>query len=113
MGNCGNCGSCSGCAKSLELTQAELEMLDKLSQFAFLPVCRKVDDMTPVYFEDADYSTGEYSIILQLLEQKRLISIDYSSAIGPVQPGYPVGGSIGLTERGQLVVEQLQLQGLQ
>ncbi len=113
MGNCGNCAACSGCAKSLELTGAEIEMLDKLAQFAFLPVCRKADDMTPMYFEDADYTTEEYSIILQLLEQKRLISIDYGKALEPVQPGYPVGGSVGLTERGQLVVEQLQLQGVQ
>ncbi len=113
MGNCGNCANCSGCANTLELTQAELEMLDKLSQFAFLPVCRKADDMTPVYFEDTDYSAEEYSVILQLLEQKRLVSIDYDKPIAPPRPGYPVCGSVGLTQRGQLVIEQLELQGVQ
>ncbi len=113
MGQCGNCASCGGCKGSLELTKAELELLDKLSQFAFLPVCRKADDMTPMYLEDEDYTREEYSIILQLLEQKRLISIDYDKPLGSKNPAYPVGGSMALTQRGQTVVEQIDLQGVQ
>ncbi len=67
--------------------------------------------MTPMFFEDGDYTVGEYSLILQLLEQKRLISIDYDRPIGKPRADYPVCGSFALTERGQLVVEQLQIQG--
>ncbi len=88
-------------------------MLDKLARFAFLPVCRKADDMTPVYLEDEDYTQAEYSIVLQLLEQKRLISIDYDKPLGTNNAAYPVGGSIGLTQRGQLVVEQIDLRGVE
>ncbi len=111
MPDCENCKGCGGCS-SLELTQAEVELLDTLAQFAFLPVFRKREDMTPVYLEEQNYSLEEYSVILQLLEQKRLVSIDYGKAFGPAPGEYPVGGSVGLTQRGQMVVEQLQLQGI-
>ncbi len=113
MSHCGKCEACGGCAATLELTQAEVEMLDKLAQFAFLPVFRRASDMTPMYFEDQDYSLEDYSVILQLLEKKMLISIDYDKALSPAPAEFPVGGSMALTQRGQLVLEQLQLQGLQ
>ncbi len=88
-------------------------MLDLFSQFAFLPVCRRPDDMVPVYPDGDGRSREEYSVILLLLEQKRLISIDYDKPIGAGTPQYPVVGSAALTQRGQLVVEQLQLVGIQ
>ena len=112
-----NCASCAGCAGVLELTEGEIEMLLDLGQFAFLPVARKADDMKPVYLEETARSMDEYSLILQCLEQKRLISLDYDKPMGNVDMSayrsYPVHGSMALTERGQTVVEMLERQGIQ
>ena len=112
----GNCGSCGGCAKQLELTTGEIRMLQTLEQIPFLPVARRADDMGPIYLEETDYSREEYSLILQCLEQKGLISLDYDrplanfdhSAYAP----WPVRGSMALTARGQSVVELLSIQGI-
>ena len=117
MSNCsGNCGSCGGCAKELVLAKQEADMLYTLGQFSFLPVARKADDMTPVYLEDTRYSREEYSLILQCLEKKQLISIDYDAPLADADmsaySGYPVHGSFALTQRGQQVLELLELQGL-
>jgi len=112
----GNCGSCGGCAKELVLTQPEIAMLKKLGQIPFWPVARKADDMTPIFLEDQDYSTQEYSLILQLLEKKGLIDLDYNKPLSgfsmDAYKGYPVHGSMALTARGQSVLELLELQGL-
>ena len=117
MANCnGNCGGCTGCAKQLSLTEGELHILKSLGQIPFLPVARKADDMTPVYLEDTDYSKEDYSLILQVLEKKNLISIDYDPLPGAdmsAYKGYPVHGSMALTARGQTVVELLDLQGIE
>ena len=117
MGNCnGNCGGCTGCAKQLSLTEGELHILKSLGQIPFLPVARKADDMTPVYLEDNAYSQEDYSLILQVLEKKNLISIDYDPLPGAdmsAYKGYPVHGSMALTARGQTVVELLDLQGIE
>ena len=65
MGNCnGNCGSCSGCARELVLTEKEIVFLRDLGQIPFLPVARKMGDLTPVYLEDDCYNPEEYSLIL-------------------------------------------------
>ena len=117
MAHCnGNCGSCSGCAKELLLSQPELDMLRLLAQVAFLPVARKADDMIPVYLEDDAHSPEEYSLILQVLEKKALIDIDYRQPLKGFDmasyTGYPVHGSFALTARGQQVVEMLEIQGL-
>ena len=116
MGKCNhNCASCSGCAGVLELTQGEIEMLLELGQFAFLPVARKADDMKPVYLEETERSAEEYSLILQCLEKKQLIRIDYdqplSGADMSAYKGYPVHGSMALTARGQTVLDLLDRQG--
>ena len=111
-----NCGSCGGCAKELVLTEAEISMLHKLGQIPFWPVARKADDMTPIFLEDADYTPADYSLILQLLEKKGLVDLDYSKPLSgfdmAAYKGYPVHGSIALTARGQSVLELLELQGL-
>ena len=117
MGNCsGNCGSCGGCAKELVLTQKEVDMLCTLGQFPFLPVARKADDMTPIYLEDDACTREEYSLILQVLEKKALISIDYDKPLPGADmsayKGYTVHGSIALTARGQAVLEMLDIQGI-
>ena len=117
MAECGgNCGNCGGCAKELVLTEAEICVLNMLGQFPFLPVARRADDMTPIYLEDTRYSREKYSLILQCLEKKALISIDYDAPlIGADMSAYkdlPVHGSFALTERGQQVLEMLELQGI-
>lgn len=117
-GGCGgNCGSCGGCAKALELTQMEIDFLEKLGQIPFLPVARRADDMVPVYLEDRDYTREEYSLILQCLEKKGLVSMDYDKPLGlfddSTYRAYPVRGSMALTERGHTVLELLETQGIQ
>ena len=113
----GNCASCSGCAGALELTQQEIAMLQTLGQYSFLPVARRPDDMNPVYLEDSAYSKEEYSLILQCLEKKNLINISYDRALPGADmsayKGYPVHGSIALTERGYSVLDILETQGIQ
>ena len=115
-GNCnGNCGNCGGCARELLLTDGEIRILLDLAQLAFLPVARRPEDMTPVYLEDSLYSKETYSLILQCLEQKGLISIDYdkplSGACMAAYKGYSVHGSMALTQRGQSVIDLLETQG--
>ena len=116
MGCNHNCGSCSGCAKVLELTEGEIAMLRSLGQYAFLPIARRADDMVPVYLEDDRYAKEEYSLILQVLEQKGLISLDYDKALPHADmtayADYPVKGSMALTARGQTVVEMLEISGI-
>lgn len=115
--NCGgNCGSCGGCASALELTVGEIHILQELGQYSFLPVARRADDMVPVYLEDQQYSREEYSLILQVLEKKDLIDLDYfaplTGADMSAYGAYPVHGSMALTKRGQTVLELLELQGI-
>lgn len=104
---CGSCGSCGG--NSLELTAEELDILRQLGQIPFLPVGRKADEMTPIYPEDSAW-------ILQCLEKRELISIDYDVPLkGFHDPKYdacPVKGSFALTARGQQVLDILEIQGL-
>lgn len=113
-GGCDNCGSCGGCAKELVLTPGEVHLLQELGQYSFLPVARKADDYTPVYKEDAAFTPEEYSLIIPILEKKQLIYLDYTPLPGAdmsAYTGYPVHGSMGLTQRGQQVLELLELQG--
>ena len=116
MGCNGNCGSCGGCAKELTLTPQEILVLRKLGQIPFLPVARRADDMTPVYLEDNDCTRKEYSLVLQLLEHKALISIDYRAPLKGMDmsayKGFPIHGSFALTERGQSVLDMLEIQGI-
>jgi len=112
----GNCGSCGGCARELTLTEGELHLLDTLSEIPFLPVARKMGDLDPVYLEENRYSVEEYSLILQCLEKKGLISLDYDKPLknfdASAYAAYPISGSMALTQRGQQVVEMLERQGL-
>ena len=121
MSNCnscsGGCGGCSGCSGALELTVGEIEMLRTLAQIPFLPVARKMDGETPVYLEEKDRPAEEYSLILQCLEKKGLLTLDYDKPLAGASMenyrGYPVHGSMALTQRGQTVLELLELQGIQ
>lgn len=111
MGECKSCSGCGGCRKVLELTEKEIAFLRLLGQYAFLPAARKREDMTPVCRE-----TDCESIILQLLEQKGLIDISYDAPLAGADMSayaeYPVHGSVGLTLRGQQVLELLDRHGI-
>lgn len=115
-GGCSSCGGCGGCAKTLELTQGEVDFLQELATYAFLPVARKADDMTPFYPEGQKYTLEEYSAILMHLERKGLISMDYGAPVGAypeeLYRKWPVHGSAALTQRGQEVVETLNITGI-
>ena len=118
MANCnGNCAVCSGCARELVLTEKEIEFLKELGQVAFLPVARKMGDLEPVYLEAGAEKAGEYSLLLQCLDKKGLISLDYDKPLRGFDDGcyasYPIRGSMALTERGQKILEMIELQGVQ
>ena len=113
----GGCTGCSGCSKTLELTQGEIDMLCALGQIPFLPIARKAGDETPIYLEDNKQTKAQYSLILQVLEKKNLISLDYDNPLSGADmsayAGYPIHGSMALTPRGQAVLEMLNIDGIQ
>ena len=115
MGCNGNCSTCSGCARELVLTEKEMDFLHVLGQYAFLPVARTLGDLTPVYLEEGDRE--EMSLLLQCLEKKGLISLDYDKPLRRFDESayadYPIRGSMALTERGQKVLELMELQGFE
>ena len=110
MGQCsGNCGSCSGCARELVLSEGEIAILQELAQFAFLPIARTPADETPI----ALGTEKETSLLLQILEKKGLISLDYDKPLTGCDYGsYPIRGSMALTRRGQTVLELMEYQGI-
>lgn len=119
-GNCASCsgcgGNCGGCARELVITPRELVFLQELGQVAFLPVARSMGDITPVYLEQGTEKQEEYGLILQCMEKKGLITLDYDKPLHGLQSdayaAYPIHGSIALTERGQKVLEMVELQGI-
>ena len=117
MANCsGNCASCAGCARELVLTEKEIDFLTELGQIPFLPVARKMGDRTPVYLEEGEERAEEYSLLLQVLEKKSLISLDFDKPLHgfdeAAYAAYPIRGSMALTERGHKVLELLEYQGI-
>ena len=118
MPNCnGNCASCSGCARELVLTEQEIRFLGQLGQIPFLPVARRMGDLTPVYLEEGTEQMEQCSLILQCLEKKGLISLDFDKPLRgfdeAAYAAYPIRGSMALTERGQKVLELMEFQGVQ
>ena len=117
MSKCGSCcGSCGSCGGAMELSAGEIRMLLKLGQIPFLPVARKMSDDIPVYLEDDEETAETYSLILQCLEKRGLISLDYDRPLAgfddSAYAAYPIRGSFALTARGQQVVELLEVQGI-
>lgn len=118
MGGCGNCGgdcgNCSGCGGALTINEGEMALLMELGQYAFLPVARRADDPTPLYCGEMVYSREEYSLILQCLEKKGLITLDYEMPLKGFSDygNFPLRGSCSLTLRGQQVLDLLQIQGV-
>lgn len=115
MGCNGSCSGCSGCARELVMTEQELVFLRKLGQIPFLPVARKMGDLEPVYLEEGEDRREEMGLVLQCLEKKGLISLDYDKPLLGMDmtryAPYPIRGSMALTERGQKVLEMLEYQG--
>ena len=117
-GNCGSCcGKCGGCGSTMVLAAEEIAMLQQLGQIPFLPVARRADSMTPIYLEEGDLSPEQYSKVLQCLEKRGLISIDYDR---PLKDGYrsaydkyPIKGSVTMTAGGHQVLEIIEIQGVQ
>ena len=115
-GNCADCGGCGGCGNALTISAEELRFLQELGQYSFLPVARKMSDMIPVYLENGETEKELMSLVLQCLEKKMLIDITYDPLPGAdmsAYKGYPVHGSIALTERGHRVLELLEVQGIE
>ena len=118
MSKCGSCcGNCGGCGGAMELAAGEVKMRLKLAQIPFLPVARKMSDDIPVYLEDNDETVEQYSLILQCLEKRGLISIDYDQPLAgcdtAAYAAYPIRGSFALTARGIGVVEILEITGIE
>ena len=121
-GNCGGCQSagcnCASCGHAAELvmTEPELEFIQELAQTPFLPVARTMGDLTPVYLEKGPEKMEEMALVLQCMEKKGLISLDYSQPRKGFDDSayekYPIRGSMALTERGQKVLELIELQGI-
>lgn len=120
MANCSDCGSCTACSDcamgELILSSGEIAMLEKLGQIPFLPVARKMGSLEPVYLEDRELSQEEYSLILSCLEKRGLITLDFDKPLAgfddAAYAAYPIRGSFALTNRGQKVLELLEIQGL-
>jgi len=117
MPNCnGNCASCSGCARELVLSEQEIQFLQELGQIPFLPVARKMGDLEPVYLEAGEERQEEYSLLLQCLEKKGLVSLDFDKPLKGFEEAayaaYPIRGSMALTERGHKVLELMEIQGI-
>ena len=110
----GTCGQCGGCAKELVLTPRELALLELLAQIPFLPVARKSSNMDAVYLDEP--ADDLWTPVLACLEKKGLIDVDYRAPLAGCNyssyAGYPVHGSMGLTERGLTVLETVEIMGI-
>ncbi len=111
----GKCSGCAGCRGVLTLSREEIGFLEKLGQIPFLPVARTAADPNPVYLEEGAEKAEEYRPVLLLLEKKGLVDADFDAPlkgfVPPAGTGYALWGSIGLTARGQQVLELLGVQG--
>ena len=92
-----------------------MDFLALLGQVAFLPVARSLGDLTPVDLEDGPENRERNAAVLQLLEKKGLIDLDYDRPLKGADPeryaAYPIQGSIALTRRCERVLELLEDHG--
>ena len=118
MSGCNQCnGDCKNCHNTMELTEAELELLDLLGQYAFLPIGRKPDSETPLSMFDCKLQAETASLALLCLEKKGLAVLDYDMPLkGFGDSQYlacPLRGSAALTLKGQQVLDLLEIQGIE
>ena len=94
------------------MTQPEIDFLLLLAQTPFLPVGRALGEEAPIFENDPAKTP-----LLQVLEKKNLISIDYRSPLKGCEDGWylscPVKGSLALTARGQEALELLEIRGIE
>ena len=76
---CGGCASgCGGCQSHvLLLTEAEIRLLRRFGELAFLPAACTRTNETPVYLSDLG-GRAEISAAILALQVKRLISVDFA-----------------------------------
>lgn len=113
--NCENCnGSCGDCGSELFLTEAELALLRRFGETPFLPAAAAYDMKTPVYLEDE----GDWGPAILGLAGKGLIQLDYDIPLKNFDymaryQAWPLHGSMALTGRGQDILEQIEIQGIE
>ena len=91
------------------LSEMEIDLLRTLGQIPFLPVARTAADPTPIFPEDPGEET---SLVIACLEKRGLITVDFDKPLsGSPEIPYPICGSMALTERGQAVLELLDIHG--
>ena len=119
MSGCTGCGSCaSGCAGCqshvLLLTEAEIRLLRRFGELAFLPAACTRTNETPVYLSDLG-GRAEISAAILALQVKRFISVDFALPLQGFDyvgyEDYPVRGSMALTAAGQEALDSLNIQG--
>ena len=81
-GSCEKCNTCGGCGNGLELTGEEIQFLQELGQYSFLPVARKASDMIPICLEYGMENKDLMSLVIQCLEKKMLIDVSYDPLPG-------------------------------
>ena len=118
MSGCNRCcGNCGDCHNFLELTDAELEIMGLLGQYAFLPIGRKQDSDMPLCIFDCSHQMETAGLALQCLEKKGLVVLDYDMPLkGFGDSQYlacPLRGSAALTLKGQQVLDLLEIQGIE
>ena len=115
--SCGDCGSCGGCGASLLLTEGELALLRRLGETPFLPVAAGLDMRTPIFLEDPERTETEWAAAILGLSGKGLLRVDYDVPLGnfgyEAYRRWPLHGSMALTGRGQDVLEQIEIQGIE
>lgn len=108
-----SCENCGGCGRELLLTAAELALLRRFGQTPFLPAAWAPDLKTPVYLEEGE----EYAPAILGLAEKGLIRLDYDIPLRgfdyAAYRDWPLHGSMALTGRGQDVLEQIEILGIE
>ena len=114
---CGGCASgCGGCQSHvLLLTEAEIRLLRRFGDLAFLPAACTRTNETPVYLSDLG-GRAEISAAILALQVKRLISVDFALPLQGFDyagyEDYPVRGSMALTAAGQEALDSPEHPGL-
>lgn len=97
------------------LTEAEIRLLRRFGELAFLPAACTRTNETPVYLSDLG-DRAEISAAILALQVKRLISVDFALPLQGFDyagyEDYPVRGSMALTAAGQEALDSLNIQGL-
>lgn len=107
------CSACGGCRPDLELTDAELRLLEQLAQIPFLPIARRADSEIPCCLVNGE----DLGLAAAVLSQKQLVELDYDQPLKNFDYSSfdrcPLHGSAALTARGQRIVEQMDILGLE